>query len=276
MYFLSKSNGWHFDITIMILLVIVVFAIPPFNVPENGTLVTAATAIFAVVSGFFIADAMANYLTLQGLIAEENSLHISLINDLEDKNLLPKETENIRKAIDAYLIAQLDVPELDHVAFTKDEFNALICCLHEYIQKLKNNHETLSNDIQSKRAEMVRINQEISLTAHVNLGATHWLLLLTLACVVAITVLALRDGGILMNIITIGMLLGTQGVLIVLRDVDNNRFLQKKLAFKNPQQVFSTLKRPPYYPPSSKKNQRTPNSNGHYRIRNPEGKIIQI
>ena len=273
---MKLPNSNLLDATATIILIILVFTLPHFTVLENGTLVTAATAIFAVVAGFFIADAMANYLGLQSLIAEENATLISLFEDLEDQKLLPEATERVREAIDTYLVAQLDVPDLDHTAYTQKEFDALIFALHTYKEGLGDDHEALSGHLQEIRAEMVRTNQEISLTAHVNLGAAHWALLLTLASMVGITVLAIRDGSLLMNVIAIGMLLGTLGVLVVLRDVDNNRFLQKKLSFKNPRQVFRALRFPPYYPPSAEKSLRIPDDSGHYRTRDSSGKLQTV
>lgn len=272
----SESGRNILDVVIIITLVVAVFTLPLFYIPENGTLVTAATAIFAVVAGFFIADATANYLALQKLIANENATLISLVEDLEDRKILPEITKSVRGAVDAYLIAQLDFPNLDHTDATKKEFDALLESLHAYIGGLGDEHEALSDNLQKIRGELVCINQEISLTAHVNLSSTHWILLLTLASMVGMTVLSLRNESYLMNILAIGMLLGTHGVLIVLRDVDNNRFLQKKLSFKNPQQVFRSLKLPPYYPPSASRRFRTPDSRGRYRTRNSKGKIVTL
>ncbi|MEN9561358.1 MAG: hypothetical protein RIQ56_631, partial [Candidatus Parcubacteria bacterium] len=67
------------DIALGICLFLVPFLIPAFTVSTDvGTLVTATSAMFAVVAGFFIADAMSNYLRLQTLISEENAALISV------------------------------------------------------------------------------------------------------------------------------------------------------------------------------------------------------
>lgn len=247
------------DVYVAAILIAASFLLPHFLLPSIEPLIGAATAIFAIVAGFFIADATENYMSLQSLISEENAILIAIAHEL--KRVEKTEADAVRKAIDEYMIDQLNVDGLDHIVFTKEEFERLLSALDEVI-----NDDTIpSENVQEQRNRLIQLNQEMLLAAQSNLTAIHWAILITLGGVVSITMLAVRDGSLIMNIICAGMLLGCQGVLLVLRDVDNNRYLQRKLSFKNPQYVFQAICRPPYYPPAALPKQMIPNAEGEYR-----------
>lgn len=75
--------GWTYyikDILIAVGIFVAIFILPLFEIGDNlSSLVSATSTVFAIVAGFFIADAMSNYLRLQTLIAEENAALMSSI-----------------------------------------------------------------------------------------------------------------------------------------------------------------------------------------------------
>jgi hypothetical protein len=263
------------DICIGIILTLTPFVLPLFSLLDsNGNIITAATAIFAIVSGFFITDATGNYLRLQTLIAEENASLISISHAIRE--VIPEKFSEAQKVIDTYMIAQLDIDELDHAIRTSTEFEELISTVGRLVATMPPGNDLLAS-IQNKKDQLIELNQEITLAAQRNFTSLHWFILFALGGVTGVSMLSIRDGGVLANTIVAAMLLGIEGVLIVLRDMDNNRFLQRKLGFRNPQQVFRALLLPPYYPLSSKMSQRNAGQGGTYRIRNATtSEIISI
>jgi hypothetical protein len=264
---LRSVNLTLFDGLVSITLIGIAFLLPYFTIPEADSLISAASAIFAIVSGFFIADATANYLRLQTLISEENGIWISITHDLHWVGA--EDAAYIRGLIDTYMIAQLDIDGLDHTITTHDEFNTILNALDHIIET----YADISESMKGNRDKLITLNQEMVLAANSNLTLVHWGIIISLWMVVAITTLSLRDGTLTMFFIAAGILLGCQGVMVVLRDVDNNRYLQRKLSFKNPRFVFQAIGRPPYYSPASHKAQQLPNESGELRMRDSNGVI---
>lgn len=259
------------DAAIALILVFVAWLLPLFTLPEVGSLVSAATAVFAIVAGFFIADATGNYLRLQTLISEENAGHISIAHSLND---VPQ-GKPVDDAIDAYLIKQLDLDDLDHMIASAKEFEVLLTTIDQATNELEHERPETVASVHTTTDRLIALNQEITLAARSNLTWVHWGILLVLGALVALSVLAVRDGSLLMYFVAGALLIGELGVLMVLRDVDNNRFLQRKLGYRNPQQVFRALKRPPYYPPNSPMTLRLAGDAGTYRTRNEKGEMIE-
>ncbi len=251
------------DIALGICLVLVSFLLPLFKIGnELGTLVSATSTVFAIVAGFFIADAMSNYLRLQTLIAEENASLISIADTA--RKIGDNKSESVHQAIDQYMIAQLNLGTLGHVFQTEKEVDRIETAINalavgpeekEYLERIL--------DMKDK---IISCRQEISLAAKNNLTTGHWIVLITLAVLMITTILAIRDGSMLMSLIVSLIIIGTQAVLVLLREMDNNHLLEKKLAYENPREVFHAVSQPPYYPHFSPLYSRLPNEAGLYRL----------
>lgn len=243
-----------------LVLILLPFSFPVFKFSDVNTLVAATSAIFAIVAGFFIADAMSNYLRLQTLIAEENSALITISKDV--KKIDENDSVLINEIIDSYMVEQLDSGTLAHTVKTRPNIDEL----EKTIDSIKSKDSPFFDHVLNAM-ETVRVSrQEISLAAKRNLGPAHWTALITLDLVVISSVLALRDGGIFMNIVATAIIFSTYVVLVLLREIDNNHMLEKKLAFENPRDVFHAIGKPPYYPVFSPESYRIPDENGNMRI----------
>ena len=251
------------DVVLGICIFLVPFLVPLFKLNTDvGTLVTATSAVFAIVAGFFIADAMSNYLRLQTLISEENAALIAVADYA--KRIDAQHWPLVHSAIDEYLIAQLDSGTLNHILETENRIDKL----NDTINALKIDPEdSASYERMLEMKEKILIaRQETLFAAKTNLTIGHWLTLITLGVLVACTVLAIRDGSLFMNMIAGTMMVGTQAILVLLRDMDNNRLLEMKLGYDNPREVFHALSLPPYYPYSSPLKSRVPDKSGTYRL----------
>lgn len=244
-------------------LLIIPFVIPSFGVSTDvATLVTATSTIFAIVAGFFIVDATSNYLRLQTLIAEENAALISIADDVKEAD--SKNFVRVYEAIDAYLIAQLDLNTLDHFQQTQKQIDQLDAAIHSLSVQPEGN--LIFDHILALQEKVVACRQEMTLAAKKTLTFIHWSALIVLAILVVITVLAIRDGTWLTNVVAGSMMLGILVILIVLRDIDNNSILERKLGYRNPSQVFHAIAKPPYYPYFVPPALRIPNNEGQMRI----------
>lgn len=250
-----------------IILGIILFS-TPFLIPlygtnlEVGTLVSAISTIFAIFTGFLIADAMANYLRLQSLIAEENSALIIIAENAEqiDKN----GSALVYQAIDEYMIKQLDLDTLNHFSQTQKQVDNLHHSIHQL--KIESEDSMIYDHILSMEEKIMSARQEMALAAKETLSFIHWVTLIGLATLVAISMLMIRDGGWLMNTLAGLIIVSTEAILVILRDMDNNRLLERKLSYQNPQEVFHAIKKPPYYPFMSPIKSRTPGKDGQLRV----------
>lgn len=254
---------YAFEIIFGVILFFIPFILPIFKfIDDVNSTVSAVVSLYAIVAGFFIADAMSNYLRLQTLIAEENASLIALAEHssrINNVNFVP-----IYDAIDEYMIAQLELDTLNHVMDTEKQIQKITSA----VSNLKVNKEDGDSidellDIKEKVQEY---RQEISLVAKKNLTFWHWTILNSLAFLVIVTILNMRNDSYSLNVFIGIMIVIVYSVLVLLREMDNNHLLEMKLSYENPREVFHTLGRPPYYPIFSLANVRKPDQNGEYRL----------
>jgi len=258
------------DILFGIILFIIPFFLPSFGVSTDvGTLVTATSSVFAIVAGFFIADAMANYLRLQTLISTENASLISIANNA--KKIDEKNFTVVHEAIDNYVIAQLDEGTLSHIFSTQTQIDNLDSAINKL--QIQDEDAVSLDHLLSVKEKVAECRQEIALAAKRNLTVGHWLTLITLGVLVILTVLAIRDGTLFMNIVAGSMMVGTLAVLVLLREMDNNHLLEKKLAYENPREVFHAIGKQPYYPHFAPLKARVPDESGSYRLGKKGGEL---
>lgn len=250
------------------LLGVIIFLLP-FVVPQVGSvtnnaeiLVTAVSTIFAIVVGFFIADAMANYLRLQTLIALENGTLISLAHAARE--ISTEHHPKLHDAIDQYMITQLDSDKLNHILLTEAKMREIVKQTDVFIKGSQMDARWEATHEMLKSIHVAR--QEIGLAAKKNLSGAHWSILAILSCLLMLTILSVRDGSILLNVICGLIMVGSYSILIFLRDLDSNRLLEQKLAFESPIEVFTALDRPPYFPFFAPAEMRKPGPDGTYRL----------
>ncbi|MDP3985171.1 MAG: hypothetical protein Q8P82_00245 [bacterium] len=251
------------EIILAVGLFLVPFIIPSFGVSTDvGTLVTATSTIFAVVAGFFIVDVTSNYLRLQTLIAEEDAALISIADDAQQVD--GNNYVGVHEAIDAYMIAQLDLGTLDHFEQTQKQIDRLDASIHALLVQPEGS--VIYDHILALEEKIISCRQEMTLAAKKTLSLLHWLTLIALAALVVITVLAIRDGYWFTNVVASSMMVGILAVLVLLRDIDNNSILENKLGYKNSTQVFHAISKPPYYPYFSAIKSRIPDKAGRLRV----------
>ncbi len=235
-----------FKIIVPIILVTLPFAVPSFHLSADiGTFLTVISLLFAILIGFFISGATSNYLRMQTLIASTNT---ALINIFSNSRLIdsPQHPE-LTKAIDTYMIATLDYDVLDFSEYVTPEFDTII----DLVDQTRANTDIGTAMIQHlhyAKANLIANDEEISLTAKTIVNPEHWLILVILASLIVLLLLSLRDGSLVVAIITSALNFTILQILILLYELDANIFLARKLAFRDPQRVFTAIGELPYYP----------------------------
>ncbi|MEK7135419.1 MAG: hypothetical protein AAB780_01810 [Patescibacteria group bacterium] len=240
------------------------FWLPAFHIHEdNSTLLTAVSLLFAILVGFFIATATSNYLRLQTLIADANAGLVSLYNLV--RNIEPSKEPQIGDAIDNYMIAALDYELLDYTEKTKGELNEVMKIVHA-VEPSGEKGFSLISEVHSRMDDFIRTDQEITMTAKQIVTPRHWLIIICLAAILAVSLLSFRDGNLITATLVAIMLVSIYQILILIHEIDSNFFLSKQLAFKDPQQVFEGINRGRYYPEYAIKNGDAKPELGPYRI----------
>ncbi len=235
-----------FKVIVPIILVTLPFAIPPFHLSADiGIFLTVIALLFAILIGFFISGATANYLRMQALISSMNTSLICLHSNSAIINA--PEHAALTTAIDSYLIATLDYDLLDFSGRASGEFDNIL----QLVDQTRARDDIGSAMIQHlhyAKADLVANDEEIAITAKTIVNPEHWLILVILASLIVILLLSMRDNSISVAVIVAALNFTILHILILLYELDANVFLAKKLAFQAPQRVFLSLGLRPYFP----------------------------
>lgn len=232
---MEKLTKYPYKFIVPLVFLLLPLLLPQFTTNfDTSDIIGPTTFIFSVLTGFFLADATANYRRLKLLITDENAALVILYKIANREN--PKQAEAISAAIDEYMIAQLDYPFLDHVEYTYSEFDKVV------------NEATKLDRLDRALAQLIRTHQEMYMIVKRTVGSKHSTIIVTLG-IVLMSLLLLNRGGSLIVSALIGVILfSIYEAIFLLFDLDSNRFLSRQLAYKTPQYVFSGINKLPYYP----------------------------
>ncbi len=227
-------------------LFVLPFVAPIYRVQfDVATTVTVVSLFFAILVGFFIAGATSNYLRLQTLIATEDGCLLAIYNFT--KLIAPERLEKVCEAIDQYLIAVVEFDQLEYAAQTRKEMWKIVAETDMVIPE--NPHElSIYQDLHSTKSQLFAINQEMALVAKPIVSSRHWLILITLALLIGLLLLLLRDGVLLWDLVIGALLVVMYEVLTLVREIDDNTFFASQLMYDPPQAVFEAMGRLHYYP----------------------------
>ena len=245
-------------------LLILPFVLPTFSIHDNGsTLLTAVSLLFAILVGFFIATTTSNYLRLQTLIADSNAGLISLYNLV--KVITPSREEEMGEAVDNYMITALDYEFLDYADKTKKELGEVLGIVNS-LEPEGEKGLALISEAHSRMDEILTNEQEIALTGKQIVTPRHWFIIILLAILLAVSLLSLTNGTVVASLFVGVMFVALFHILILIHDIDTNKFLSRQLSFKDPQQIFQGIGRLPYYPQYALEKGYAKPERGNYRV----------
>lgn len=159
----------------------------------------------------------------------------------------------------------LDYPLCEWVPNTRKEFNQLTKAI-EHIEPTNEKGLALFPHLQKRKTDLEKTNQEIFLATEKIVSGRHWAIIISLAIIISVLMLSLRDGYWLFSLINGIILVAIYWILRLLNEVDSNEFLAEKLAYQNPQQIFQAIGRLKYYPETAIINKLVKEPQENYRI----------
>jgi preprotein translocase subunit SecF len=220
--------------------------LPDFNFEVDfSTLLTIISLLFTILVGFFIAAATSNYNNLQMLIAKEDSISISLYNLA--KIIDSEQSKKIAECIDAYTIQSLNFELNEYIDRTQNEYIKLM----EKIDNVNPTDERGFSALQvlyNKRDELTQVRHEISMVSRNVITGMHWSILILLAIIIIVLSFEFRDKSLATNAIIGILTVGTYLILLLTYEIDNNLFLEDKIAYLNSQNIFKHIGKLGYFP----------------------------
>jgi len=249
-----------------VLIFVVTFFSPLFNQSlDLQNLLNVASLLFVIMLGFFIAAATSNYLSFQTSLAEENSALIGLHNLV--KLVDPLAAEKVADIIDHYVIETLDYKLGEYADNTQKEFAQIIYAVDEIKVNINNpENVALFSYVHEVKINLLESRQKVFMAARKVVGKIHWTVLILLALVIEFLLLSMRDGSLFLSVITAVITIALYLVLVLLREVDSNVFLEEQLAYGDPQKVFEAIGKLPYFPETGVKYRIIQKPNKSYRV----------
>jgi len=246
-----------------LILLLIAFNAPLFKLNfDVASILTVISLLFDILVGFFIATATSNYLALQSLIAQEDAGLIAVYKYC--CTIAPQMASKMIEAIDTYAIAALSFELTDYVGKTREEFENLSKTVEEVNFNDPRGAELISL-LYEKKNSLYQTRQNVALVARRIVTKSHWFVLGSLAVLIDLLVLSIRDGSFFSSLVTSILFIVTFLTLFLLNDVDNNRFLEQALVYENSQQIFKALGKPMYYAENIIKNGRASEPQESYR-----------
>lgn len=212
---------------------------------DISNMLTVVSLLFAILIGFFIAAATSNYLRLQTLISDEDASLISIFDLV--KIIQPSARKKFASLIDKYMIAALDYDQLDYFMETSAEFDNLLNAIGKIVP-LNGKGIALLQNLHNIKSNIVSIRQEALILIKRAITGRHWFILISLASILSVILLGLRDGSVLVSLLIGLTLIALYQTLNLLHKIDSNAFLADKLAYEVPQKVFQAIGQAKYYP----------------------------
>lgn len=232
-----------------VLLIITTISIAYFNPIfdfDMSKILSASTTLFSILMGFFIASAMSNFLRLKTLICSETGGLFSLYKfaQLIDKSL----GEQVKEAIDNYVIRSFDWELKDYVENTNKEFEMIYDVLNKKNSFPDNEKENLALDfLMSDLGSLPSIRNEISMVAKSTLNSLYWILLITLAFLTIFAVLMGTQFTFISILLAVSISSTILFSLFLLDEIDSNRLNENDIAFRIYNQLLISLGNYPYY-----------------------------
>lgn len=244
----ERVRKFFLRVIVPIIVLIGVFVLPSFKISSDIYWpLTVSSLVFAILVGFFIATATANYITFRDCLSQEATSLATIFNLI--KILSPSEAEKAAEKIDQYAIATLDFSLTDYVEKTDREFRDVIDSVDEItINKSDERVPIIFDHLQGTKIELLRNRESIALSALRVTTGVHWFVLTALASVIIFLLLSLRTDEIALNLVLSILSSAIYFILLLLYEIDGNSFLEEQLEYQDIQKVFKAIDRLPYYP----------------------------
>ena len=243
-YLTTAAKG----LLVFIFFLLLVFIIPVRKVSiDINSLLTSAAIFYSILVGFFFSSAMADLNRLKTLVAEETGALITIY--YATLQSFPERVDAVKTAIDQYIIKRFDYEINNYTEPTTKNFFAIFAVFKD-IKLNSDGDSTALTVIGNAFYYIPQSRREVTIVGAPIITKTSKALLYILSLIIIIALFLLRSGGVEAAIATSMLCSSAVLALLILSDVDGNRFGEEEYSIKTYQAVFKALNLLPYYPSS--------------------------
>jgi len=247
MVYIDAIKGSCFALVIFI--VVSVFVQPQAQVKGIENIITVSTFLFAILAGFFMSRMNSRYDSIREFVAKEDAMWLALYED--SKMFGKKFTKRVGELIDKYYIVAYDYIEFnDYYKHNAKYFLAIYDELNKISRRRRDgSFQSMLDTLGS--IEENRNQSSVMLLERVTMG--QWAILVLLSATVIFSMYFTKTIDIFSHVTTV--LLSTVLVLVVLvlRDLQNQRLGGTWMLVESGEELFEFLGKLRYYPKNSLK-----------------------
>jgi len=232
-----------------IALIVIIFAdlfLPKFgNSTDVEIILTLSTFLFAILSGFVISRLTSRYDGIRNNVGSEDSILLSLYKT--SQHISKKHSGKMAELIDKYYILSYDFTLSNaHLAYKK----TAPVLIEMWDEQMKIDIQKNSSAYQAIVTQLTTLEDKrnmASVTSAERLGIGNWIILLTLAMIILVSVFYIRADLLYTHFITIALSTVLVLIILIIRDLQNLMLGGTSLLEESGQEVLNIIGKPRYY-----------------------------
>ena len=249
-------------------LAIIVFSILSFFVSGSGptdeikVIISISTFVFSILAGFSISRLTERYNDLRNLIAEEDSLLLSIYKT----SCLYGEgfSNKIRDSIDKFYIISFNYPFKSIKVSYKEVTPLFLQIFDDLKPMMRQKNQTPLASVLRSLPGLERVRNQISVRLQDKITRSKWFLLLTLASIIIFSVYFTQGDAYYYKLISVALSSAIVVILLIIRDYNNMETPGKLPLFESGQENLEAMDLKRYYPIGLK--DRVPKGLKGYRV----------
>ncbi len=214
------------------------------NLKDVELFLTVSTFLFAILSGFFISRLNSRYDRMREYIGSEDALWLSLY---KTSQLYGKEfSEKIRELIDRYCIVSFDFYGIKEDSY-RHSMKYFLGISDELIKMKKYRSEEAFGKMLDHISSIEEKRNNYSVLSLERMTKGQWYVLISLAAIIILNMFYIEPIGIYSQITVVLLSTTIILVLLIIRDLQNERMGGELLLSESGQKLFDVIGRPRYY-----------------------------
>lgn len=248
----------------LLIFISLLFTIPSHFISSDlgNTILTITTFLFGILAGFYIIVTTTDYNNLKSSIAAETAGWISLYQNLSSYDR--EASAKFAKLLDKYIQRTFDYELIDYARETQKEFQEIMDMMR--FLPLKNESTSLYEKMIETVEDIVRSRQQLLVLGTRTLSIFQWVVLFSLAALVAFSLYGLRSGEAFFDIVTVVISSSIVLILSLIRELDLYVWNEKTFGYDVFENVLKSMGLLPYYPAESLKKGRIHPTEKEYRV----------
>lgn len=241
MRYIDAVEGSLYSLIVFVFAVIIITVVAPMDNIE--IILTIATFLFAILSGFFISRLGSRYDQIRSQVAQENANLLSLYKTSQSYG--DDFAKKIGNHIDQYYICAYDYT-LSSYNYKETGINYLK--IWDEVTKIKKYRNESAYQSLLSCLYAIEINRNSASTiSQEKLNAGHWTILFMLSAIILFSIFCIRTDDIYYQIITVLFSTVLVLVLLIIRDLQNLMLGDQSLLEESGQEVLEFIGKKRYY-----------------------------